>query len=73
MPFLWDVTPYGFYKKGRLGGTYRLHHQGARISELGTTLAATSNRSALRRLTRRNIPEDGILHVRRREYHKSYT
>jgi hypothetical protein len=38
-----------------------------RISELGETLAVTSNRS-----TRCNIPEDGILHSHRRENLKSY-
>jgi hypothetical protein len=47
-----------------------------RIGELGTTLAVTSNRSTLRRntsATRRNIPEDTILHSHRRENLKSYT
>jgi hypothetical protein len=44
-----------------------------RIGELGTTLAAISNRRTLRRnTTRRNIPEDAILHSRRRESLKSY-
>jgi hypothetical protein len=51
-----------------------------RISELGTTLAVTSNRSMLRRntksvltrATRRNFSEDGILHSHRRENLKSY-
>jgi hypothetical protein len=46
-----------------------------RIDELGTTLAVTSNRLRLRRntkATRRNIPEDGILHSHRRENLKSY-
>jgi hypothetical protein len=33
-----------------------------RIGELGTTLAVTSNRSTLRRNTRRNISGDSILH-----------
>jgi hypothetical protein len=33
-----------------------------RIGELGTTLAVTSNRRTLRSTTRRNIPEDTILH-----------
>jgi hypothetical protein len=26
----WDVTPRGFCKNRRFGGTYRLHHQGAK-------------------------------------------
>jgi hypothetical protein len=50
-----------------------------RIGELGTTLAATSNRRTLRRntsvftrTTRRNIAEDTILHSHRRENLKSY-
>jgi hypothetical protein len=45
-----------------------------RIGELGATLAATSNGSTLRRntrATRRNIPEDIILHSHRRESLKS--
>jgi hypothetical protein len=41
-----------------------------RIGELGTTLAATSNGRT--RATRRNIPEDTILHSHHRENHKSY-
>jgi hypothetical protein len=54
-----------------------------KIGELGTTQAATSNRrmlqrntktetSVLTRATRRNNPEDTILHSHRRENLKSY-
>jgi hypothetical protein len=53
-----------------------------KIAELGTTQAATSNRRTLRkkyqvrqlltRATRRNNPEDTILHSHRRENLKSY-
>jgi demethoxyubiquinone hydroxylase (CLK1/Coq7/Cat5 family) len=47
-----------------------------KIGELGTTQAVTSNRRTLRqrtsRATRRNIPEDTILHSHRRENLKSY-
>jgi hypothetical protein len=28
--FFWDVTPCGFRKKRRFGGTYCLHHQGGK-------------------------------------------
>jgi hypothetical protein len=41
-----------------------------KIGELGTTQAATSNRRTLR-ATRRNNPEDTILHSHRRENLKS--
>jgi hypothetical protein len=46
-----------------------------KIGELGTTQAATSNRCTLRNFfaTRRNNPEDTILHSHRREKHKSYS
>jgi hypothetical protein len=36
----WDVT-LGSCKNRLFGGTYRLHRQGERISELGTTLAVS--------------------------------
>jgi hypothetical protein len=38
----WNVTPCGFCKYRRFGGTYRLQHQGERIIELGT-LAVNNN------------------------------
>jgi hypothetical protein len=47
-----------------------------RIGELGTTHAAnkciSSQHTVLTRVTRRNIPEDTILHSHRRENLKSY-
>jgi hypothetical protein len=46
-----------------------------KISELGITLAVTSNRrtvSVLTRTKRRNVPEDTILHSHRRENLKTY-
>jgi hypothetical protein len=42
-----------------------------RIGEIGTTLAASSNRRSVRACTRRNIPEDAILYSHRRENLKS--
>jgi hypothetical protein len=79
----WDVSRVALLRTDvseELGPSIRV----ARIGELGTTLAATSNRRTLRRacvsssetsvLTRapRRIPEDTILHSHRRENLKSY-
>jgi hypothetical protein len=38
----WDVTPCGSSENRCFGETYRLHHQGEDIRELGRTLAVTS-------------------------------
>jgi hypothetical protein len=66
----------GSCKNRRFGGAYRLHHQGEKICELGTTLArcnsviifdlmmeaiSSSGTSVLTRAPRRHIPEDDIL------------
>jgi hypothetical protein len=48
----WVVTPCASYKNRRFGGTWRLLHAATKISELGTTQAATSNRRTLRRNTK---------------------
>jgi hypothetical protein len=66
----WDVTLCGSCKNRRFGELSVSFIKLTRISELGTTLAVTSYRrtlrrnmtSALTRATRRNIPEDTILH-----------
>jgi hypothetical protein len=59
----WDVTPCGSCKNRRVGGTQRLHHQGARIGELGTTLAhLVFLRSLCRLLVTANVvPSSPIL------------
>jgi hypothetical protein len=76
----WDVMPFRSCKNRHFRGKY-CHHQGEKIGELGKTLAVTSmifvslmmeairssETTALKRATRRHIPENGILHSRRRE------
>jgi hypothetical protein len=64
----WDVTLRGSCKNGRFGGTYRLHHHGDKMIEA----PSSSETSVLTRATRRNFPEEGILHSHRRENLKSY-
>jgi hypothetical protein len=60
----WNVTPCSFCVNRRLGGSYRLHLQGRRICELGTSVTEAirySETSDYTKSTRRHIPED-ILH-----------
>jgi hypothetical protein len=47
----WDVTPCGSCKNRRLGGTYRLHHQGDKNRRGRNNVSGTSNRSRQRRNT----------------------
>jgi hypothetical protein len=57
----WDVTPCGYCKNRRFGGTYSLLNRETRIGGIGTTLALTSNRRTLRRPNQSYIQE--ILHI----------
>jgi hypothetical protein len=66
---LWVVAPCGSYVNLRFGGTYRLHLQGRKIRERGTSVCRWLVHT---RFTRRHISEDGILHSHRRENLKSY-
>jgi hypothetical protein len=80
-----DVTPCGLCKNGRLGRSYRFHHQGDKNQRDRNNFSGnqqpkhkwqairSSETSALTTATRRNISEDGILHNCRRETHKCYT
>jgi hypothetical protein len=66
----WDVAPCRSCVNRRFGETYRLHIQGRKIRERGTSVSKWL-RSAIRfsetsvhaRSTRRHIPEDGTLQV----------
>jgi hypothetical protein len=76
----WDVWPCGSCKNLRFEELSTSFIRVTRIGELGTTLAVISHprtlrrntKSVLTRTTRRNIPEDAILHNHRRENLKSY-
>jgi hypothetical protein len=39
----WDVTPCGYCKNGRFGGTYRLHHKGGKNQGVRNNVNVVSN------------------------------
>jgi hypothetical protein len=56
----WDVALCSSCVNRRFGATYRLHRQIRKIPERGTNV----NRcSGSHKITRRHIPEDGILQI----------
>jgi hypothetical protein len=57
----WDVAPCRSYVNRLFGGTYRLHLQGRKFRERGTSVSRWLQTAVHTRSTRRHIPKDGIL------------
>jgi hypothetical protein len=68
----WDVALCSSCVNRRFGDKYRLHLQGRKIRQRGTSVSRLLQTAATRS-TRRYIPEDGILHSHRCENLVSYT
>jgi hypothetical protein len=67
----WDVAPCTSCANRRFGGTYRLHHQGRKICERGTTVSRCLQTGSS--LADFFYPEDGDTFLRNVGSHKIYT
>jgi hypothetical protein len=68
----WVVTPCGSCKNQRFGGTWRRPQGSPIFVTLMEEAPGSSETVVLTRATRRNNPEDTILHSHRRETLKSH-